>query len=492
MQSFILAIQFLTILPAPGTDTTPTPAILRRSVLFYPLVGLVIGAVAAAVCGLAAMILPGFPASVITVIAMITISGGLHMDGLADTADGFFSARPRDQMMRIMKDSRVGVMGLIAVVCVILLKVSVLASLPPAWRWRTAFLMPLDEKRSFAVDWKQLGNTVAANGDIVYLGQPNNPTGQIFDTEEFGRFAASRTDVFFVVDESFADFVSGYASIMKRCQELRNVLVLRSMTKFYAVPGLRVGFAAVAPETAELIRQKLAPWSVNSFAQAFGTRALNDDAYADASREKTCKWRDGLYRALADLPGVKLYPGAANFILGRFTGGRHNAAGVARQLLLKHHIAIRICDNFAGLDETYFRTAVRTPAENQRLIGGLEEVLTHKQNRRPRQKKTGCYVPGHILERGQERVNRRPVPGNATRRHPGGAVQSAKHVAQLFRHQGWRRNGTRPGYAGAGLLSGAGCAHEPCFAETRQRYRRPGDAARQTGRDYECAGLPRV
>jgi adenosylcobinamide-GDP ribazoletransferase len=104
---------------------------------------LFIGIIVAAVDYFIGFILPSFPASVITVIAMTGVSGGLHMDGLADTADGFFSSRPREIILEIMRDSRTGVMGVIAVVFVILLKVSLLMSLSLPFRFGIITLMPL-------------------------------------------------------------------------------------------------------------------------------------------------------------------------------------------------------------------------------------------------------------------------------------------------------------------------------------------------------------
>ena len=118
---------------------------------FFPVVGLLIGIIIAAFDHVMGFIFPPLPASVMTAIAMTGISGGLHMDGLADTADGFFSARPRERVLEIMRDSRTGVMGVLAVVFVILLKVSVLISLFPPFRPGIIVLMPLAGRCSFVV-----------------------------------------------------------------------------------------------------------------------------------------------------------------------------------------------------------------------------------------------------------------------------------------------------------------------------------------------------
>jgi len=142
MKSLLTAIQFLTVIPFPKSFIAGEKE-LERCVPFFPVVGLCIGIIVAAVDYFIGIILPPFPASVITVIAMTGISGGLHMDGLADTADGFFSSRPREKVLEIMRDSRTGVMGVIAVVLVIIMKVSLLISLSLPYRFGIIMLMPL-------------------------------------------------------------------------------------------------------------------------------------------------------------------------------------------------------------------------------------------------------------------------------------------------------------------------------------------------------------
>jgi adenosylcobinamide-GDP ribazoletransferase len=150
MKPLLAAIQFLTVIPFPKSFTGGEKE-LEKCMPFFPVVGLLIGIIIAAFDHVMGFIFPPLPASVMTVIAMTGISGGLHMDGLADTADGFFSARPRELVLEIMRDSRTGVMGVLAVVFVIVLKVSVLISLSPPFRPGIIVLMPLAGRCSFVV-----------------------------------------------------------------------------------------------------------------------------------------------------------------------------------------------------------------------------------------------------------------------------------------------------------------------------------------------------
>jgi adenosylcobinamide-GDP ribazoletransferase len=135
-------VQFLTVVPLP-VSLSIGERDLGRSAPFFPLVGLGIGATAAGLDYLLGFILPIPGVSVFTVVFLLAASGGLHMDGLADTADGFFSSRPREKMLEIMRDSRTGPMGVIAIVLVLILKIALLSSLPESARWWVLLLTPL-------------------------------------------------------------------------------------------------------------------------------------------------------------------------------------------------------------------------------------------------------------------------------------------------------------------------------------------------------------
>ncbi|MHB9038063.1 MAG: adenosylcobinamide-GDP ribazoletransferase [Armatimonadota bacterium] len=142
MRAFLAAVQFLTVCPFPGT-WCPDEKTLARGVRWFPAVGLLIGGIAAALDYALGRVFPGLLASVFVVIYMLIVSGGLHIDGLADTADGFFSSRPRERVLEIMKDSRTGPMGVVAIVCVVGLKIAAVTSVPAEARWWTLLMIPL-------------------------------------------------------------------------------------------------------------------------------------------------------------------------------------------------------------------------------------------------------------------------------------------------------------------------------------------------------------
>jgi len=142
MKRFLAAIQFLTIIPLPW-GVNPGERVLGGSLPFFPVVGILIGGVVAILDWGLGRIFPIGVTSVFAVILMIAASGALHTDGLADTADGFFSARPRERILAIMKDSRTGPMGVTAIVCVVVLKIALIASVAGPWRWWVLLMTPL-------------------------------------------------------------------------------------------------------------------------------------------------------------------------------------------------------------------------------------------------------------------------------------------------------------------------------------------------------------
>ncbi|MBI2191551.1 MAG: adenosylcobinamide-GDP ribazoletransferase [Planctomycetes bacterium] len=142
MKPFLAAIQFLTCAPVPQCWGGGERG-LAASVPFFPIVGLLIGLLAAALDQVLSRAFPPLLASLFTVLSLAAVSGAFHLDGLADTADGFLSARSRERMLEIMRDSRTGPMGAWAIVSIVSIKWAAVASVAPAARWGSVLLMPM-------------------------------------------------------------------------------------------------------------------------------------------------------------------------------------------------------------------------------------------------------------------------------------------------------------------------------------------------------------
>ncbi len=225
------------------------------------------------------------------------------------------------------------------------------------------------------------------DADLAWLCDPNNPTGQrwpaIFD------WMAAHPRTIFVVDEAFCQLASGGRKppvdlltpnhggltplARQDVSKPANVIVLRSLTKQFALPGLRLGYAVAPPNLAALLRAQLPPWSVNTLAQIAGLAALDDTEY----RARTHAWLSDQVPSFAEclaaaLPSVHVLPSATNFILMRL---KWMTAARLTQRLATRGILIRDASNFVGLDHHFVRVAVRTAAENRRLLDALVATL---------------------------------------------------------------------------------------------------------------------
>jgi len=221
-------------------------------------------------------------------------------------------------------------------------------------------------------------------GEAVIFGQPNNPTCRMVDRDAIVRAAREAPSTYFIVDESFADFVNGYVSLIS--EELPNVIVLKSLTKFYAIPGIRLGFVHAAEPVVNALRAILPSWSVNVFAQAAGIECLIDDQYATNVRQMISINRKRQYRRLSAISGLKVFESCANFFLLRINRKDLDAHEIGNELL-KHRMAIRVCDSFVGLDKTYMRVAIRNDEDNCLLASHLDKILSNRPVR-PVRKKT--------------------------------------------------------------------------------------------------------
>jgi cobyric acid synthase CobQ/L-threonine-O-3-phosphate decarboxylase len=234
-------------------------------------------------------------------------------------------------------------------------------------------LLPLQSAADFVVDLTRL-ESILRPGDLVFLGHPNNPTGQLLDAATLRALAANHSQVFFMVDEAFADFVEGFESMIK--DRPANVVVMRSLTKFYAIAGLRLGYAVADPPVAGALRDILPPWSVNSLAQAVGEQAFRGSG--ERLRHETvtlvAEQRQRLQRELSQLPGVHVVPAAANYLLVRLERSDWSAPDLAAALL-KEGIALRLCNNYEGLVGDYLRLAVRSPEDHDRLLAVVQKFL---------------------------------------------------------------------------------------------------------------------
>lgn len=234
------------------------------------------------------------------------------------------------------------------------------------------------ENDGFRIEVSKLKKFIPKRG-IVFLGNPNNPTGgyladdDLFSLlDECKRFGAT-----LVLDQAFADFTEngGEKKLLSLAQRNKTLLIIRSMTKFFALPGLRIGYVVGHREIIRKIRRFQYPWNVNSLAQIAALAVLQDKKYMIKSKEYVSKERQYLFRNLSGIKGLKLYPSNSNFVLCNLINSAVKSARILNEALVKKGIVVRNCSNFRGLSENFFRVAVRQRRENLKLISALKEVL---------------------------------------------------------------------------------------------------------------------
>lgn len=232
--------------------------------------------------------------------------------------------------------------------------------------------IPMEGRFGFRLPTEKL-QAVLRPGDIVYIGRPNNPTGYLCDSREIRSLALENTDVYFAVDQAFYDFVRDRDPLVKG--RPKNVILLFSLTKILAVPGIRIGWAVADPQIIERLKQFQPPWSVNVIAQAIGERAFDYKEDIEQTSRVIAEARRELLKMMEEFDGIRVFPGRANYLLGEISKKGVNAILVRDALLRRHKILIRTCDNFACLNERFFRVCVRSPEENVRLIEALQQIL---------------------------------------------------------------------------------------------------------------------
>ncbi len=235
------------------------------------------------------------------------------------------------------------------------------------------------EQRENRFDPPSIESMLLPDAQILFLCNPNNPTGTLWPEGQLLELVdrCRCREILVVVDEATMDLVRDGLryTLASHVERFPNLLVLRSLTKGYGVPGLRAGYLAAAPEVIEDLSQRQPPWVMNGIAAFVGSRLLWDSGFLKRSRERLEMARVEMDRMLRFIPEWEVFSSASNFILCRLPSGEMRNDRLADQLQ-EQRILIRTCDDFTGLEPGRFiRMSVRSQEENRRLTQALSEVL---------------------------------------------------------------------------------------------------------------------
>ncbi len=240
--------------------------------------------------------------------------------------------------------------------------------------WEIEHVPPL-EGESFSFDLEGIAK-VMTDGAVAFLCQPNNPTGRGIDRAELEELLSSAEKVggTVVVDEAFLPF-SRIPSVIEWVRRWDRLVVLRSMTKSFAIPGLRLGYAVANPTLIERWKTFLPPWNVNTLAQLAGVFCLEyGKDYMERSRQYLVHERDWLMKEIQKLPWLSPFFSEANFFLLSVNAPTFTADEVYHALA-KRGIVVRHCGSFRGMGNRYLRIGVKRREENRLLVSALRETL---------------------------------------------------------------------------------------------------------------------
>ncbi len=209
--------------------------------------------------------------------------------------------------------------------------------------------------------------------DAILFANPQNPSGILSSRDTLLRIIEEATErnIHVLLDEAFVDYCPE-ASLTRDIGRFPNLIVFRSVTKFFGIAGLRVAYATANAKLAIQLQEAIAPWSVTSLASLAACVAVQDEAYAQHTVALNDERRERMQAGIGTL-GIHVYPSAANFLLLRLPGSI-DCRQFWERLIREHHIVLRNCANYEGLGDGHLRAAVRTDPENERLV----EALAHE------------------------------------------------------------------------------------------------------------------
>jgi len=232
------------------------------------------------------------------------------------------------------------------------------------------------EEDGFEVDVNGLISSLTLGYDALYLSNPGFPTGILTSKEDLLRVLAQaeRHHTWFILDETSLDFQEEH-SLKGNVSSFSHVLILRTFSNFFAMPGLRVGYLLGNREAIQKIRTGLPPRTVNTLGQIAASESLQDQAHIRRAREWMSKERERLAQALRTIPGFVPYPGTANFLLAQLLPFLRIDGEALREELIKQEILIGDCRPYRGLGSGFVFIAVRTRRENNLLIKALRQMV---------------------------------------------------------------------------------------------------------------------
>lgn len=233
--------------------------------------------------------------------------------------------------------------------------------------------------QNFSLEMDKIKASVTTDTKIMCICNPHSPSGTLYSKEEVIELVefCQKKDIIFSIDENYIEFAEAgeVNTVAGMVKEYENLFVIRSVTKFYGMAGLRFGYAVAAEPLIEKLETVRQPWSINALASIATLAAFSDTEFIENTKQTIKKERANLSKKLGEIEGLQVYPSTTNFLLVKIKNRKINSTKL-KELLAKEHILIRDCCTFVGLDDSYVRVTVRSAKDNQRLVDTIKKVLS--------------------------------------------------------------------------------------------------------------------
>ena len=232
---------------------------------------------------------------------------------------------------------------------------------------------------NFALETDKIKKAVTDDTKIICICNPHSPSGTLYSKEallDLVKFC-NKKEIIFSVDENYIEFddKSLDNTLAGMVKDYENLFVIRSVTKFYGMAGIRFGYAVAAGTLIDKLQTMRLPWSINALAGPVTLAAFNDKEFIENTKQTIAKNREALAKALGEIEGLHVYPSVTNFLLVKIVSGKFTST-MLKELLSQERILIRDCCTFMGLDDHYFRVTVRSAKDNQTLTETIKRVMS--------------------------------------------------------------------------------------------------------------------
>ena len=230
----------------------------------------------------------------------------------------------------------------------------------------------------FALNVTDIEKAVTKDTRIMFICNPHSPSGTLYSRETLLDLVefCQKKGVLFSVDENYIEFAEKgeEATLAGYVKKYENLFVIRSVTKFYGMPGIRFGYGLAAENLVDTLQTVKLPWSINGLVGVAVMAAFKDKEFIENTKHTIDKEKAQLAKLLTEIGGLQVFPSVTNFLLVKIVNPKITSTAL-REELAKEGLLIRDCCTFVGLDNRYFRVTVRSEVDNRRLIDAIKEKM---------------------------------------------------------------------------------------------------------------------